>query len=150
MYSSSREAKEFLDYAVNPDDLAMRDKVVEVIDKEFRPTLRYRRLKFTKSKQAIARFKSLVPNPELLIDVLIYLLERAIGTAKIWGNVEPSFARSLGSNYRTTLELIAKHNLLDGYRDIMGRLVRDIDYFGYGEGIWLSDLYEMHCGRRPW
>ncbi len=149
LYSYSSEAKEFLDYHANPDDQKMAAKCIEVIDREFRPSYHYRRLTFGKSKKAISNLKKLDPHPGILADVMIYMLTSAVETAGIWGNVEESFANSLGNNYKAIIEFLAKQGLLDEYKRAMTELAHDVDSFGYGVGFGVYDLYEKHYGVRP-
>lgn len=142
VYSISKEAKVFLDYAINPDDNKMLEMCKDVIDKEFRPTMCYRRLTFSKSKKAISNFKKLDPHPKMLAEAMIYMLESAVDTAAIWGNVEESFAITAANNYMATLRHIDKYGLLADYKSVMSRLARRIDMFGYGVGFQVYDFYD--------
>ena len=80
---------------------------------------------------------------------MIYMLTSAVETAGIWGNVEESFANSLGNNYKAIIEFLAKQGLLDEYKRAMTELAHDVDSFGYGVGFGVYDLYEKHYGVRP-
>lgn len=106
-------------------------------------------IKIEESKKTISNFKKLDPHPGILADLMIHLLTSAIDTARIWGYVESSFADSLGSNYKATIEHLAKHDLLSLYQRAMKELAHDVDSFGYDVGFEVFDLYEEHYGERP-
>lgn len=147
LYTLSKEAKEYLEYAISPDDHSKFIEIKSLIDREFCYTQKYRRLKFTKCKNAIANFKKLDPANEYVAELMIYMVESASSRASQWGNAEPSFIYSLASNYTSAAKFILKYNLQDFYKDRLKILVREIDRFGYGVGFGIDDIYSEIYGK---
>lgn len=143
LYSISKEAKDYLEYSINPNDHAKYVEIRDLIDREFVETYRYRRLKFTKCKNAISYFKKLDPVPEMIAELMVYMVEKATRTASIWGNAEPSFIDSLASNYNSAGRFLVANNLQEKYSKRMDMLYHEIDNFGYGAYMLMSDVHNQ-------
>lgn len=91
LYTARKEAKEFLDYAVHPNDNAKYEQYKEVITKEFFPKRGDAKLRFSVCKKAVRDFKSLDPDPVLLCDLMLYIPECASEIADDWGDLWESF-----------------------------------------------------------
>lgn len=62
LYTARKEAKEFLDYAVHPNDNAKYEQYKEIITKEFFPKRGDGKMRFSVCKKAVKDFKSLDPD----------------------------------------------------------------------------------------
>lgn len=103
LYTARKEAKEFLDYAVHPNDNAKYEQYKEIITKEFFPKRGDGKMRFSVCKKAVKDFKSLDPDPVLLCDLMLYIAECASQVANGWGDLWESFYDSAYTNFVNAL-----------------------------------------------
>ena len=91
LYSARKEDKEFLEYAVHPNDNAKYEQYKKVIKNEFYPKRGDAKLRFSVCKKAVRNFKALNPGPVLLCDLMLYIPECASEIANDWGDLWETF-----------------------------------------------------------
>lgn len=77
LYSAKKDAKEYLEYVTNPDDNKMLEHYKAIIVKEFFPTRGEPKVRFSVCRKAVSNFKQLNPEPALLSDLMVTLVEPA-------------------------------------------------------------------------
>lgn len=77
LYSAREEAKEFLEYAVHPNDKAKFEQYKEIITNEFFPKRGDGKKRFSVCKKAVSDFKALTPDQLLLCDLMLCVPECA-------------------------------------------------------------------------
>ena len=90
-------------------------------------------------KKAISDFKRFDPSPELVAELLIFLVEQISDYAKLYGVTDISFYDSIESNYLTALVFINDNDLLDKFKSRAKKIV-DISYDEYFNSL-LCDIY---------
>ena len=73
LYSARKEAKEYLEYVIKPNDKGKLEEYREIITKEFFPSRGESKMRFSVCRKAVSEFKSLDPAPEFLADLMLYI-----------------------------------------------------------------------------
>lgn len=145
LYSARKEAKEYLEYAIHPNDKAKYDEYREIIKKEFFPKRGEGKMRFSVCKKAIKDFKSLDPNPILLCDLMLYVAECASEIADCYGDLWDSFYDSAYNNFSAALKEIVKHGLQKHFQNRIDKILDNCKSSGYGFPDAMSQAYEEIC-----
>lgn len=86
LYDARRDAREYLEYFVNPDEAGMADKARALIAKEFFPQRGRAKGRSSVCKRAIKDYTLLHPSPRHIADVRLYLVECVVtyAVSKRW------------------------------------------------------------------
>ena len=109
LYDARKEAKEYLEYFMNPDEKKKLKEYKTIIQNEFFPKRGDGKCRFSVCRKAIADFRKLHPSPENLADLMLYLVENACEAADSWGDLSESFYDSTESNFEATMKYITKN-----------------------------------------
>lgn len=140
LYDSKKEAKDYFEYFLNPDEEKAEKKCKTVFLKEYTKTgVRPPKGRISKCKKALQDFEALRPSLEHRIDVRLYMAELASKYgARNW--------RIWGKNYKTiekifadTLLLISDHHLVNQYRT----RIDTIQQTALQAGFWNLDVDEI-------
>lgn len=78
VYEAKKEARDFLDYFVDPDEQAALDKYKAIVVKEFRPAKGRAKRRVSVCRKAIKEFMVLQPSPPLVADLIVTYTEHLI------------------------------------------------------------------------
>lgn len=109
LYSAKKDAKEYLEYVTNPDDNKMLEHYQAIIVKEFFPTRGEPKVRFSVCRKAVSNFKQLNPEPALLSDLMVTLVEPACLYTDENGDMDEPFYTSLETNFVAAVKHITKH-----------------------------------------
>ena len=116
LYDARKEAKEYLEYFMNPDEKKKLKEYKTIIQNEFFPKRGDGKCRFSVCRKAIADFRKLHPSPENLADLMLYLVENACEAADSWGDLSESFYDSTESNFEATMKYITKKALFKVFK----------------------------------
>lgn len=143
LYEKNKAVKEFYNHYLNPsNEKELAKKYKKIIRNEFNvenPMCSGE--KFSVAKRAISDFKSLHPSPELLADVMLYLPESACELTHCYGDFSEQFYIATYNNYKTALEFLARHDLLDSFKNRSEQCVEWASSCGYGFGDDMDDAF---------
>ena len=111
LYSARKEAKDYLEYVIKPNDKGKLEEYREIITKEFYPSRGEAKLRFSVCRKAVSEFKSLDPAPEFLADLMLYIPECASEIANDWGDMWEQFYDATENNFKAAMKYISEHNL---------------------------------------
>ena len=141
LYDARKEAKEYLEYFLNPDEKAKLKEYKAIIRNEFWSKRGEGKCRFSVCKKAIADFRKLHPSPENLADLMLYLVENACEVADAWGDLWESFYDSTESNFEATMKYISKNNLLPKFQKRIEAMLKNTESSGYGFCDAMPDIY---------
>lgn len=146
LYDSSKPAKEYFEYFLNPDEQAKFDKYKAIIIHEFYPKGKFvePKIRFSVAKKAIAEFRSLNPSPELLGDLMITLPEMACKFTNEYGDMSEQYYNSVANNFEKALKFLITHNLMEQFKLRCQDCVKYADPCGYGFAEEMEDLYNEY------
>ena len=114
LYEARKEAREYLEYFINPDEDAMAEKTKATISKEFSPVRGKAKARPSVCRRAIKDFTLLHPSPRLIAEVRFHYLEEIIRYAVSlrWWIKEP-LEKALHNMLWDTLEYCFSNDIID-------------------------------------
>lgn len=114
VYESSKEAKAWLDFYLNPDIEALSEKYRKQIHlKCYGRSGKARRPKMRDCNQLIKTFSSIVQDPAPVSDLMLYFIEEITKVAYAKGSYSESYFRTLTGQFRKTVEYLDSTSLLE-------------------------------------
>ena len=114
LYDARKDAREYLEYFVSPNENAMLEKYKAVILKEFFPAKGRARTRTSVCKKAIKEFTTLHPSPRLIADLKMHLVEciaRYAVATRSW--VKESVENTWRQTFDDALNYMYANDLLD-------------------------------------
>lgn len=138
VYESSKEAKGWLDFYLDPDIEALSEKYRKQIHlKCYGRTGRARRPKMRDCNQMIKTFSRIVQDPTPIGDLMLYFMEEITRVAALKGSNSESYIRTLTGQFKKTIEYLESAGLLE-YNMLRIRKIIGIAEKG---NSWLSRQY---------
>ena len=114
VYESSKEAKAWLDFYLNPDIEALSEKYRKQIHlKCYGRSGKARRPKMRDCNQLIKAFSQIVQDPTPVSDLMLYFMEEVTRVATVKGRYSESYFRTLTGQFRKTVEYLEAASLLE-------------------------------------
>lgn len=144
MYSARKEAKELLEYMVNPNDQAKYEEYKAIITKEFYPKRGEGKMRYSVCKKAVKEFKSLDPDPMLLADLMLLIPEYASQIADDWGDLWEAFYDGCYNNFRAALKYISDHELYPHFKKRIAKILQNSESSGWGFPDIMNQAFEEY------
>ena len=146
LYDTSKPAKEYFEYLLNPNEKEQFEKYKAIVINEFYPKGKFAESKtrFSVAKKAIADFRSLKPSPELLGDLMVTLAEMACKFTYEYGDMWEQYYTSAANNYEAALKFLQQNNLLEHFKLHCENCVKYAKPCGYGFAAEISDLFSEY------
>ena len=128
LYDARKEAREYLEYYVNPDENKMFEKYNAVIRKEFFPQKGRAKGRTSVCKKAVKDFISLHPSPKLIAELKYSLVETIMEYAvssRFW--LRESQENTLLAFFKDSLEYMFSNDLLDYFDRRIYKLLKKSD-----------------------
>ena len=140
LYDSKKEATDYFEYFLNPDEEKAEKKCKTVFLKEYTKTgVRPPKGRISKCKKALQDFEALRPSLEHRIDVRLYMAELASKYgARNWRIWEKNY-KTIEKIFADTLLLISDHHLVNQYRT----RIDTIQQTALQAGFWNLDVDEI-------
>lgn len=142
LYDARKEARDYLDYFVNPDEAGELEKFKKIVLKEFDDNgMRMPPCRFSVCRKALSDFKKLAPSTETLAEAMVYYVERVYEFSFCIGDLWEQYYDSAISNFCSTLKFLLKNNLLES---MMPRIVQIMAWSwpcGYGFHDMTGDTF---------
>ena len=133
LYDARKEAREYLDYFVNPNETSELEKFKKIVLKEFDDKgTRMSQCRFSVCRKALSDFKKLAPSADTLAEAMVYYVEHIYEFSFCNGDLWEQYYDSGISNFRSTLKFLIKNKLLES---MMPRIVQIMAWSwpcGYG------------------
>ena len=140
-YSKNKDAKEYLDYLVEPNVNEQLLKAKKIIVDEYFPEKTFPpKARLSVAKRAITDFKRFNPSNELFAELLLFLVEQCCEFAYKYGVDDEPFYESIEKNYRRFLDFCDKHDLLDKFELRAEKVTGITQYIGFNE--CMGDIFE--------
>ena len=145
LYEAKKEAKEYLDYWMNPDEDAKLEEYMKIVRYEFYPPRnREPKTRFSVCKKALSDYKKLKPSAGAVAEHMLCLIENACRYTAEYGDMWESYYDSVISNFGALLKHVDKADLFDVYRTRLEQCVETVCDCGWGLYDDMGDMfYEM-------
>lgn len=144
LYEARKEAKEYLDFYINPNDDVKLEEYKKIIYNEFYPNRGEPKCRFNVCRKTISDFKKLKPNPYSIADLMLYYVETGVSFAAEYGDMWEQFYTALENNFNKALEFIYKNGYLEGLRPRIERMLKMSEKSGWGFPDTLYDFYDQY------
>ena len=122
LYDARKEARDYLDYYVNPNESGELEKFKKIVLKEFDDDIsRDPQCRFSVCRKSLSDFKKLSPSADTLAEAMVFYVERVYEFSFYAGDLWEQYYDSAISNFRSTLKFLIKSNLLES---MMPRIVQ--------------------------
>ena len=142
LYDARKEARNYLDYYLNPNESNELEKFKKIVLKEFDDDIsRDPQCRFSVCRKALSDFKKLAPSTETLAEAMVYYVERVCEFSFYAGDLWEQYYDSATSNFRSMLKFLAQNNMLDA---MMPRVVQIMAWCwpcGYGFHDEIGDSF---------
>ena len=133
LYNARKEARDYLDYFLNPNEINELGKFKKIVLKEFDDDIsRNPKCRFSVCRKALSDFKKLSPSADTLAEAMVFYVERIYEFSFCAGDLWEQYYDSAISNFRSSLKFLIKNTLLE---PMMPRIVQIMAWSwpcGYG------------------
>lgn len=140
LYDARKEAKEYLDFFVSPNEDEKLWEYKMLIQNEFYPKgQKEPQTRFSVCRKAISDFKKLEPSPKSLADLMMFYMETTCRFTYDYGDMWEQYYTSVEKNFKKTLQFIMANGLLDLFH---GRIMQCLDWtagtgWGFHDTLWI-------------
>lgn len=145
LYDVRKEAKEYLDYYVNPNEKAKLEEYKTVIKNEFFPKRGEEKCRFSVCRKVIADYRKLHPSPENLADLMLFLVEQATKFTATYGDMWGQYYTSVENNFDAAMKFISKNNLVRNFLPRINQVLEWSSQCGWGFGDSMPRIFYAYC-----
>lgn len=140
LYKRNNSVKDFFEFYINPNGRELFEKYRIKVFEAFYPKRGYN-YKLKDGKQAISDFKKLGTSAELLVELMLFYVETGVKFTNDFGDIDEPFYKSLATTFVDSLTLMSKENLLNKFKDRVGKVVDDANGIGWGFYDYLFQVW---------
>ncbi len=144
LYDARKEAKEYLEFYLNPNEDEKLEEYKRIIRDEFFPKRGEPKCRFNICRKAISDFKKLKPHPACLADLMLYYIEMGCEMTSMYGDMWEQYYITLENNFDKAMKFIFMHGLLAQYYERIEKLLDNASNCGWGFYDTLSEIYHQY------
>ena len=141
LYDARKEAKEYLDFYINPNDDVKLEEYKKIIYNEFYPNRGEPKCRFSVCRKAISDFKKLKPSPSCIADLMLFYIETGVNFTVEYGDMWEQYYTALENNFDKAMEFIYKNGYLEELRPRIEKMLKTSEECGWGFPYTLYDFY---------
>ena len=143
LYDANREAKDWLDYYLQPNDTAKLEHYKHIINEEFYPSTKSwnPKTRFSVCRKAISDYKKLKPRDEYLVELMVFYVETGCRFTYDFGDMWEQFYDVFERNFEATMKFLNQHNLIERFQPNLDNILRYSDDCGWGFADSMKDIY---------
>ena len=145
LYDARKEAKEYLDFRLSPNDGIELEKCKDIIRNEFFPQRGCPKdPSFAKCRKVISDFRKLKPNPQDVADLMLFYIEQGCRFTVMFGDMWEQYYITMETNFEKAVHFIVVNNLLLNYYERIESLIQSVENCGWGFYDSLMDIYHQY------
>lgn len=128
LYDARKDAREYLEYYVNPDEEKMLDRYRNIVLKEFFPQKGRAKARTSVCKKALKDFTTLHPSPRRIAELRLTLVEsimRYAVNSRYW--IRVSHENTFLDTFRELLDYLYRNDLYDEFQRRIDMVVASAD-----------------------
>lgn len=141
LYDARKEAKEYLEFYLNPNEDEKLEEYKRIIRDEFFPKRGEPKCRFNLCRKAISDFKKLKPHPACLADLMLYYIEAGCEMTSMYGDMWEQYYTTLETNFAKAMELINQLGCTEQFSERIERMLKSVEDCGWGFPDTLYDIY---------
>ena len=138
--------KDYYQAQLSADDEEVRAKYKAIVEREFAPARGFPQMRLSVARKAITDYQKVSGSREGRIDLMLAYVEAGVRCANTYGDLHEQFYSSMGSMFRSAVELIVEHKLQPAYERRCWQIVHDTRNIGWGFHDELSNIYAEAFG----
>ena len=142
LYDARKEAKEYLEFYLNPNESSKLDEYKKIIENEFYPSRGEPKTRFSVCRKAVNDFMKLKPAPEHIADLMLFYCEQACQFSYDYGDMWDAFYTAVENNFARTVDFLKKNGLLDANENRIKQLIRLTSPCGWGFPDTMQDIFD--------
>ena len=112
LYDARKEAKDYFEFFLRPDEDKFHQKAREIIKKEFYPQRNGKpKIRVSRCKKAIKEFQTLGVDPMLVGDLMIYYIECCCKVGMPWKRNNLTFCNGIISYFSGAMDYLLEHHI---------------------------------------
>ena len=144
LYDARKEAKEYLDFYLNPNDDAKLEEYKKIIYNEFFPKRGEPKCRFSVCRKAISDFKKLKPSPYCIADLMLFYIETGVNFTAEYGDMWEQYYTALENNFDKAMAFVYKNGYLEELRPRIENMLKLSEKCGWGFPDTLYDFYYQY------
>ena len=141
-YDAKKEAQEWLDYYLQPDELAKLEHYKKIIYEEFYPSGRKMpQTRFSVCRKAISDYKKLYPRDEYLAELMVFYVETGCRLTYDYGDMWEQYYDCMTRNFTATMKFLQQHNLIERFQPNLNNILKYTKDCGWGFEDDIRDIY---------
>ena len=144
LYDARKEAKEYLDFYMNPNENNKLEEYKKIIYSEFYPSRGESKCRFSVCRKAVSDFKKLRPSPSCIADLMLFYIETGVNFTAEYGDMWEQYYIALENNFDKAMEFISKNGCLDEFRPRVEKMLKISEGCGWGFPDALYDIYYQY------
>ncbi len=142
LYDAKKEAREWLEFYLQPDDAAKLAQYKKIINEEFYPERRREpQTRFSVCRKAISDFKKLKPRDEYLAELMVFYIETGCRFTYDYGDMWEQYYDSMARNFAATMKFLSEHHLIDRFQPNLDKILKYVEDCGWGFEDDIKDIY---------
>jgi len=144
LYDAKKEAKEWLDYYLQPDEITKLEKYKKIIHEEFYPSTRSTwspKTRFAVCRKAISDFMKLQPRDEYLAELMVFYVETGCRFTYDYGDMWEQFYDVFERNFEATMKFLQKNNLIERFQPNLDNILKYSKDCGWGFSDAIKEIY---------
>lgn len=148
LFQKFDQVKEFYQSKlVSGGGFELHKKYKKIIKDEFFPSRGLSKMRLSVAKKAIADFKKLNNNPNLIIDLMIYYVEIGVDFTGEYGDIDEPFYYSMESMYDAAAKFAIENKIANHYISRFKEIVDDTRDMGWGFYGSLKEMYDEYFSK---
>lgn len=141
LYDARKEAKDYLEFYLDPDCDAELEKCKKIIRNEFFPTRGFsENPSLAKCRKVISDFQKLKPAPTFVADLMLFYIEQGCEYTRTFGNMWEQFYTTMEGNFKKAVHFIFLNGLLVNYYERIEKLIDNTS----GTGLDFHEIYSEY------
>lgn len=141
LYAARKEAKDYLDYFMEPDEEKMLEKYRAVITKEFLPGPGRVKGRTSRCRKAIKEFTTLHPHPSRIADLMLTMVESIMTYDRRVRWVKESQENAAVNTFREALDTIWRNEMMPQFDRRIATITDKISGLRHSFRSRMSDTY---------
>ena len=142
LYDAKKEAQEWLDYYLQPNESAKLEQFKKIINDEFYPSGRKEpKTRFSVCRKAISDFKKLHPRDEYVAELMAFYVETGCRFTYDFGDMWEQYYDSMTRNFAAMMKFLNTHNLIVRFQSNLNNILRYVENCGWGFEDDIKDIY---------
>lgn len=144
LYDARKEAKEYLEFYMNPNDDSKLEEYKKIIYNEFYPRRGEPKCRFSVCRKAVSDFKKLKPSSSCIADLMLFYIETGVNFTAEYGDMWEQYYTALENNFDKAMEFIYQNGYLDELRPRIEKMLKLSEKCGWGFPDTLYDIYYQY------